>query len=363
MSLLISEPTKASRPEPRYLGGPVSDFLFLGGASLVLFPIMWLLPEAPLAARLASVAFWLQLVVNWPHFAVSYRIFYERFGQKVSGVGQSDPTLRFRYVFAGVIAPALLIAASILALTADSSRALTYGYNVMGFFVGWHYVKQGYGMAMLDSALKKRFMSGFDKKVLLANGYVAWAFSWASGNQNAEPFSFYGETVNRFDLADPIAWASGAALVVTTALTAVVLVGRLRRQVPTAWIGVAAYLVTLYVWMWAARMSPLFVLFVPTLHSLQYLWVVRRFQTNRHAASADTARSWRVQFVGSVVLGVIMFAGTPLLLSAFVRPEVAIFGSIPFWFVCVVFINIHHYFLDNVMWRRGNPAVSQHLFA
>jgi hypothetical protein len=28
-----------------------------------------------------------------------------------------------------------------------------------------------------------------------------------------------------------------------------------------------------------------------------------------------------------------------------------------------IFINIHHYFLDNVMWRRGNPDVQQHIFA
>jgi hypothetical protein len=23
---------------------------------------------------------------------------------------------------------------------------------------------------------------------------------------------------------------------------------------------------------------------------------------------------------------------------------------------------VHHYFLDNVMWRRGNPEVSKYLF-
>jgi len=28
-----------------------------------------------------------------------------------------------------------------------------------------------------------------------------------------------------------------------------------------------------------------------------------------------------------------------------------------------VFINIHHYLLDNVMWRKGNPDVGHHLFA
>jgi hypothetical protein len=27
-----------------------------------------------------------------------------------------------------------------------------------------------------------------------------------------------------------------------------------------------------------------------------------------------------------------------------------------------LFINIHHYLLDNVMWRKGNPSVAKHLF-
>lgn len=29
-----------------------------------------------------------------------------------------------------------------------------------------------------------------------------------------------------------------------------------------------------------------------------------------------------------------------------------------FW----VFINVHHYLLDTVMWRKGNPDVKRHLF-
>jgi hypothetical protein len=27
-----------------------------------------------------------------------------------------------------------------------------------------------------------------------------------------------------------------------------------------------------------------------------------------------------------------------------------------------IFINVHHYFIDNVLWRQGNPKVKQFLF-
>ena len=33
-----------------------------------------------------------------------------------------------------------------------------------------------------------------------------------------------------------------------------------------------------------------------------------------------------------------------------------------FLFVFWIFINVHHYFLDNVMWRRENPDTKKYLF-
>ena len=37
-------------------------------------------------------------------------------------------------------------------------------------------------------------------------------------------------------------------------------------------------------------------------------------------------------------------------------------GPSLFLFVCWVTVNVHHYFMDSVMWRRDNPKVKQHLF-
>lgn len=39
-----------------------------------------------------------------------------------------------------------------------------------------------------------------------------------------------------------------------------------------------------------------------------------------------------------------------------------ILGSSFYLFAFFVFINIHHYFIDNVLWRRDNPHVREHLF-
>ena len=40
-----------------------------------------------------------------------------------------------------------------------------------------------------------------------------------------------------------------------------------------------------------------------------------------------------------------------------------LFGPAVFVFIFVMWINIHHYFIDNVIWRRDNEDVRKYLFA
>jgi hypothetical protein len=354
-------PVDAAR-EPRYLSGPVSDFLMLGGMTLLIFPVLLALPSDSFEGPIGAFAFWLAFAINHPHFAVSYRIFYQGFGGKVSGVDHADATLRYRYMVAGIAAPLLLGVGLLAVAVTASSDVLSYGFNLMGFFVGWHYVKQGYGMAMVDAALKQRYLPDFDKKVLLVNGYAVWGFTWARANNTSEPIEFAGLTVSRLNVPSAVAWVLGAVAIAST-LTLVYTFGRRALlRAPTAWIGIASYIVSLYLWMVLVRANPLFILLTPALHSLQYLWVVRTFQTNRHAAD-PTKRSWKSQYWRSVLLGAGMFFIFPIILDVSVPLEAERWGSVPFLFISLIFINVHHYFLDNVMWRRGNAEVSQHLFA
>ena len=47
-----------------------------------------------------------------------------------------------------------------ISIVAADARLLGYGGNLMALSVGWHYVKQGYGMLMVDAVLKRRFFDG-----------------------------------------------------------------------------------------------------------------------------------------------------------------------------------------------------------
>ena len=43
--------------------------------------------------------------------------------------------------------------------------------------------------------------------------------------------------------------------------------------------------------------------------------------------------------------------------------DTELFGATMFMFMFWIFINLHHYFLDNVIWRRENPETGKFLFA
>ena len=64
-----------------------------------------------------------------------------------------------------------------------------------------------------------------------------------------------------------------------------------------------------------------------------------------------------------VILGYIGFWGAPEKLGSLVPYDTDVFGAALYVFVVWIFINVHHYFLDNVMWRRENPDTKRHLFA
>ncbi|RWM10087.1 hypothetical protein [Mesorhizobium sp.] len=368
---------KTAAPPGKYLFGPVADFLMLGGGAFLVLPVLLLVPlkyEGPVAATMVVVAY----LVNYPHFAHSYQIFYRNFGRKLSGNGY-DRSLQLRYIFAGIVVPLIMAAFFAYGAAAANTRLLGYAANAMFFFVGWHYVKQGYGMLMVDAVLKRKFFDGRDKKVLLVNSYAVWILAWLQTNTAVTQGKYYG--LEYYPFAAP-AWITNIALlaaVASTAVTILMLINRWRRNGRALpYNGIVAYVASLYLWILIARINPLWLLVVPALHSLQYLAVVWRYQTNVERDVADAARDpkpkilsvlgplYRLRVLGFIVgggaLGYLGFWLIPMAMTALIPYDKQVLGSSLFFFIVLIFINVHHYFLDNVMWRRGNPEVSKYLF-
>ncbi|HRH94269.1 MAG TPA: hypothetical protein PKV72_07105, partial [Candidatus Peribacteria bacterium] len=72
-----------------------------------------------------------------------------------------------------------------------------------------------------------------------------------------------------------------------------------------------------------------------------------------------------------LLLGMLLFSVVPTALDILAKNALlpkamlvnaATFGTTFYLFVFMVFVNIHHYFVDNVLWRRDNPNIRQYLF-
>lgn len=381
---LVHEPleTASSRRDQatngRSLFTPSIDFLCLGGGSLLLFVPMMFLDVETFEPMVAATVLFIAHFVNSPHFAHSYQIFYRNFRQKAFGNTYSAQ-LRARYIIAGIVAPAALIGFFFAAAVFGNGRILGFGLNIMLFLVGWHYVKQGYGMIIVDAVLKKSFFPDTDKRILIVNAYTCWLLGWSFFTTAVAERDMYGLAAYSFALPQFVLIAMAIAASVTSALALVVIYRRWASGDSFPFNGTVAYLVTIYLWIVLpsvvapAAFVVLMALAVPAAHSVQYLAVVWRYQLNVEKDGQRPERKYSLfnkpvaRLIYFFIFGVVIsFAGfwiIPTVLDLFATYDRAVFGSQMFLFMFAIFINVHHYFLDNVMWRRENPDVAKYLFS
>lgn len=346
---------------------PWVDFLCLGGASIVILPAVAMLPET--ARPSVILLTWVMAtILNFPHFAASYLLFYRRFWQRAFS-RPSSREMQLRYIAAGILAPAALITYCAIGYLLGDAMMLGLGANLMLFLVGWHYTKQGYGILIVTSVYNRQFFNDSEKNILRYNAYAVWLMMWLLGNTYVSEANLWGLAIYSFAIPKPIVYMGAALAFATTVFTLKIFGRRLLGQdggLPIT--GAVAYLTTLYLWLFA-RYEPMALLFVPAFHSLQYLLIVGRYEVNRNRALADgavtrTVKGSMLRFaLTTVILGLTGFWFVPATLDYVVNYDRAVLGGTVFLFMFWIVINVHHYLLDNVIWRRENPETGAHLFA
>jgi hypothetical protein len=374
MAFIGATAPSVARWPNRSFFSPWVDFLCLGGGSLIALPILGLLIPDGAAQQAGICILVLSFLINYPHFVHSYQIFYGSYDQ-VMGSSNLDRTLRRRYLWAGFALPMLFVAYFALALSGNAPAMLRYAVNAMVFLSGWHYVKQGYGMLMIDAALKHNFFSATAKKLLMINAYACWALSWMLINRLVEERNFLG--LSYYTLHVPGALIVAAAFIAggTTLLFLGLLVQQARKPGCAFPInGTAAYIASLYLWLFL-RSDPELLVLIPAFHSLQYLLIVWRYRMNIETAKPDAeapsslahVRNASLRFLTftttGIALGFYGFYLVPTILDNFVPYNHDQFGHRLFLFIFWVSINIHHYFIDHAMWRKENPFTLPHLLS
>jgi hypothetical protein len=366
------------------------DFWLLGGASLVVWLVMfsvegfrtnWAVDQH--FNNLTATAASLSLLVNYPHFLASYRLAYTR--------GTSFILMHWWQLIA---VPLLLIGLFAVAFVSFDVRVeavpwlwgwaqavspyganeqvligprvgdvlFTLGFNLMILTIGWHYTKQVFGCMMVYAHYDRYRITPTQRTLLRRALLSVWGMVFIYTNLAGDFSTFAGFSYSSLDLPDVLGPLSQFAVLAGFGLVGYYvfyLNYRTGGGLPSA--NVIVPFVALYVWwMPLTRQSDFYFLMVPLFHSLQYLPFVYRVEDARlRGASHPQVRATLLVF-GIVLAGWSAFEFVPNAVDgAFGTFEA--WGMFFFFTATMLFINIHHYFIDNVIWRLRDPEVRAQL--
>jgi len=301
-------------------------------------------------ANLPAIMAFMALLVNYPHFVASYRLAYAR--------GRGFLLKHWFQTLAVPLALLIFLAYSfVLACQPQSQNAcqqlLGFGVNFMFFTVGWHYTKQAFGCMMVYAAYQQYPLTSFQREIIRWSLLSIWWYSFAHSGLSRQG-EFWKLRYATWSVPD---WLYQVAFYLFLALAIGVMVGVVGRNLKgghrppaTMWVAYLAMMV------WFApcfRQPQAFVYVVPFFHSLQYLAFVYRVEDRRPLAGPHGA----ALVLSLILAGWLSFEAIPGNLDL----ECNSLETMGFSFCLVafnLFINIHHYFLDNVLWRvRDDPEV------
>lgn len=350
--------------QPRALLGKNIDWLMVGGLSVLVFCgfHLFVSPKQD-SSSLSWLMYSLSFAVNYPHFMVSYQLLYW---------DQRKQMLRKpAYLWAGFVVPAVLIVTIGLGFVAKSQFILSMLVQLMYITVGWHYVKQTFGSMVVMSSTKNFFFTKGERRALLANLYSLWGWSFLWGQKTERRSTFYGIEYDLVGVAEGVLWTCGVLVCLSLLVVLWLFLKRYIRTgetaVGAAWVSFGA----LYVWYLPFSSHKHFFLVIPFFHCLQYLLFVYalkgRTWTAELSADSDQPQELRRRWLSRAViyfgicyvLSVVCFWALPTFFDrqwdSSDSAHSIIWGSSICLAIAHLVINIHHYFIDNVIWRNDNP--------
>jgi len=321
------------------------DTLIIGGLSIV----AWVGLLAFYRSTNTQPIFWLAVVlspfVNYPHFSATvYRLY------------QSPDNIRqFPVTACGL--PLILIAAVAASFWQPNIIA---PYFVMLFLLWspYHYSGQTIGLTMVY-ARRAGFSIGRRERMALS-AFVFSAFVFGVIRfQRSGSTDFYGMSVSAFPLPD---WM-GAVVQAVMLTGALVFAGftlvwclEQKRLVPPI---VLLPALTHFVWFVPGAGLKSFWIVIPFFHSLQYLLIALAMQLRVRIGGAGGAHSWRrvgaeARRWGSrnILGGLLLFVGIPAAFSWLPLPVMTTAG------ILAAAVNIHHFFVDGVIWKLRDAKTS-----
>jgi hypothetical protein len=366
LELIKNEKSQASKD---HLLHPVVDFLMIGGLSIIFFVGMHFFVNSEADSnKIGWLMFYLSFAINFPHFMSTYVLLYKDYRKEIFN--------NWKFSWVAFVAP-LILASMILfvssyAVANNSTHYLGCLTNLMFFLVGHHYVKQTYGCVMVSCAKRKFYFSKFESRVLWLSMYSVWMMSFISSNSyTVNTHNFYGITYSTLGL--DVVWLNTAYALTAFSTTSflALMVKRFIHDGKVLPMSAWAALLSIYIWYIPGFYHKHYFLMIPFFHSLQYLLFSGTFAKNKaleeskvHSDGpvqrAHFLKSWGGFCLLSITTGFLAWHFIPNTLDAHMKVS-NVLGPTLFMFSFQIFLNIHHYLIDNVIWRSSNQQMKKYL--
>jgi len=338
-----------SRGRLYFINGP-ADWLMIGGLSILMFAAMGLIQGgyADRAGWLMSVAAFSWLC-NWPHFAATnYRLYH------------SKENIR-QYPVTALIIPVAIMGLMVSSFASPQGIA-PYFVKLFLIWSPYHYSGQSVGISLLYARRAGISLGGWERKSLAAFIFGTFILQTARGEVAGTDRAFFGVSYPTFGLPQYVAtvseflmWAGGAAFLAYAVYWSV----KNRRMMPPIILLPAA---TQFVWFVLGWRVPSYYNFVPFFHGLQYLMIAWAMQLKEKMDENEIAPSRRFVLSETLRWGLGIFVGGVILFK-FLPEGVGAMGyemslAEP---LVISAVQIHHFFVDGVIWKLKNPKVGSPL--
>ena len=330
-----------------------ADTLIIGGFSILTWVALLAFYHPVDTRPIFWFALALSLIVNYPHFSATvYRLY------------QSPDNIRQFPVTAWVVP--LVICGAVAASLWQPDVIAPYFLMLFLLWCPYHYSGQTIGLTMVY-ARRAGFQIGRRERMALSAfvfaAFICGVIRFQRNGSNGAFTDFYGMPLPAFPLPD---WMDSAAQAVmwTGALVflgfAFVRCRAQKREVPPI---VLLPALTHFVWFVPGAGLKSFWIVIPFFHSLQDLLIALVMQLKVRIGGAGGEQSWRR--VGAeawrwgsrnILGGMLLFIGLPAAFSWLPLPVLTTTAGI-----LAAAVNVHHFFVDGVIWKLRDTATSSAL--
>ncbi|MCB0404380.1 MAG: hypothetical protein KDD51_06310 [Bdellovibrionales bacterium] len=336
---------KDKAPSLYFVNAPI-DFLFIGGLSLLTFAFFNLPWSGVSHDSVIGLATFLLWVGNWPHFAASnYRLYSNR-----NNIRQ--------YPITSLVVPFVILAGVVGSFLSPQTVA-PFWVKLFLLWSPFHFSGQTVGVTLLYARRAGIVLSPWERYSFAAFIFLTFLFpNWAA-DVNPVGGGYYGIEYPGLGVPNWFSFTAEGLIVVMAIVLAVNFARRYQdKKARLPWV-VLLPAVSQYVWFVQGRSTQNFYILVPFFHSIQYLfiaWVLQlklkkdeqRISGSRRYVTLESLRWGAVNVLG----GITLFYLFPIFCTWFGYSLDFATG------VAIVGVQVHHFFVDGVIWKLRNPAVS-----